>query len=263
MSLAPYSWLMLGGITVSLAMWSRLARRDGRLLTLYVAALAGAFLGAKAVYFLSEGYLHLREPDVWLQLATGKSILGGLLGGYGAVELAKRVTGYSGVTGDWFALIVPVGIILGRIGCLLHGCCQGIECRAAWFAVSDAYGHPRWPAVPVEILFNLLAVGGLYSIRRAGMLSGQHFHLYLIAYGAFRFLHEFLRDEPRLVGSLTGYHLGALAVLALGLVMFVRRRQQFRRLAPDEGPSANEHDERPLPQPRMNPARHSPNERVK
>jgi phosphatidylglycerol:prolipoprotein diacylglycerol transferase len=230
-SLTPYSWLMLGGITASLALWSRVARRDGRLLTLYLAALAGAFLGAKAVYFLAEGYLHLGEPDIWLQLATGKSILGGLLGGYAAVELAKRVTGYSGVTGDWFALIVPVGIILGRIGCWLHGCCQGIECLPAWFAVSDASGHPRWPAVPVEILFNLLAVAGLYCLRRAGTLPGQHFHLYLIAYGAFRFLHEFLRDEPRLIRSLTGYHFAALAVLAAGLVMFVRRQREFHRLA--------------------------------
>src|SRR5438309_11894638 len=123
-----YGWLMLAGIVVSIVFWSRLARRDERLLAVYVAALIGAFLGAKVVYFLAEGYQHLGAPDLWLQLATGKTILGGLLGGYAAVELAKRLVGYSGVTGDWFATILPFGIMLGRIGCWFHGCCVGRVC---------------------------------------------------------------------------------------------------------------------------------------
>jgi phosphatidylglycerol:prolipoprotein diacylglycerol transferase len=216
---------MLGGIAVSLTLWRRIARRDPRLLTIYLAALAGAFLGAKAVYFLAEGYLHLGAPDQWLQLATGKSILGGLLGGYAAVEAAKRLTHYPGVTGDWFALIVPVGISLGRAGCWISGCCRGIECRPAWFTVRDAAGHARWPAVPLEILFNLLALAAILWLRRARKLPGQHFHLYLIGYGAFRFLHEFLRDEPRVLGPLTGYQIAALAVLALGVERFLSRRR--------------------------------------
>jgi len=71
----------LAGIVVSIVFWSRLARRDDRLLLVYVAALLGAFLGAKIVYFFAEGYQHLGAPDMWVQLATGKTILGGLLGG--------------------------------------------------------------------------------------------------------------------------------------------------------------------------------------
>src|SRR6266487_510212 len=96
-----YGWLMLAGIVVSMCFWSRLARRDDRLQAIYVAALIGAFLGAKVVYFFAEGYQHLGASDMWLQLATGKTILGGLLGGYAAVEGAKRLVGYAGTTGDW------------------------------------------------------------------------------------------------------------------------------------------------------------------
>lgn len=225
MRVAPYGWFMLGSIAVSLALWRRLARRDPRLLTIYLAALAGAFLGAKAVYFFAEGYLHLGAPDMWPQLATGKSILGGLLGGYAAVEGVKRLTGYPGVTGDWFALIAPVGISLGRVGCWIDGCCQGIECSPGWFTVRDAAGHARWPAVPLEILFNLLALVTILCLRRAKKLPGQHFHLYLIGYGAFRFLHELLRDEPRVLDPLTGYQIAALGVLALGVDRFIRRRR--------------------------------------
>jgi phosphatidylglycerol:prolipoprotein diacylglycerol transferase len=219
-----YGWLMLAGIVVSILFWSRLARRDERLLTIYVAALIGAFLGAKLVYLLAEGYQHLGAPDMWLQLATGKTILGGLPGGYVAVEIAKRLVGYPGITGDWFATIVPFGIILGRMGCWFHGCCQGKVCDRAWFTVADAAGIARWPSVPVEILFNLAMIVVFLRLRRARRLPGQHFHIYLIAYGGFRFLHEFLREEPKVFGPVTGYEIAALAVAGLGVAGFVRRR---------------------------------------
>src|SRR5437773_4428025 len=116
-----YGWLMLAGIFTSILFWSRLARRDDRLILIYIAALAGAFLGAKLVYLGAEGWLHWHDENRWMVLATGKSITGALLGGYAAVEIAKRFTGYRSATGDWFAIISPVSIMLGRLGCVLHG----------------------------------------------------------------------------------------------------------------------------------------------
>jgi phosphatidylglycerol---prolipoprotein diacylglyceryl transferase len=221
-----YGWLMLAGIFVSILFWWRLARRDDRLLVIYVAALAGAFLGAKAVYVLAEGWQHFGAKDMWLQLATGKSVLGALLGGYAGVEVAKKLVNYTGVTGDWFALIAPVGIIVGRIGCLLHGCCLGKVCEPAWFTIADSTGVPRWPAVPVEILFNIAAMLIFFLLRKNHKLAGQHFHLYLIAYGIFRFVHEFVRATPRVLGDISGYQIAALAVAALGIAGFIRRRRR-------------------------------------
>lgn len=225
MTLSAYSWVMLGSIGLSLGLWTRVARRDRRLPFIYLAALAGALIGAKVVYFFAEGFLHLGAPDMWLQLATGKSILGGLLGGYAGVELAKYFMGYRLVTGDWFALVAPVGIMFGRIGCWIHGCCQGIACQPAWYTVRDRAGQHRWPAVPLEIAFNLLAVAVFLVLRNAKRLPGQHFHLYLIGYGSFRFFHEFLREEPRIALGLTGYQIAALAVLALGVFGFLSRKR--------------------------------------
>ena len=223
---SAYSWLMLGGIFVSIFMWTRLAKRGDGLLLIYVAALIGAFAGAKLVYVLAEGWMHFGAPDMWLQLATGKSILGALLGGYAAVEIAKRLVRYSRPTGDWFAIIAPMGIVIGRIGCLLHGCCLGSVCEPAWFTLKDAQGVPRWPAVPMEILFNMAAMLVFFVLRRRHKLAGQHFHLYLIAYGAFRFVHEFFRDTPRVAGAFSGYQIAALGVVGLGVIGFIRRRKQ-------------------------------------
>jgi phosphatidylglycerol:prolipoprotein diacylglycerol transferase len=223
---SPYGWLMLAGILVTICFWSRLARRDDRLLLVYVSALVGAFLGAKVVYILAEGWLHFGAPDMWLQLATGKSILGALLGGYLAVEIAKHAVKYEGTTGDWFALIAPVGIIIGRLGCLWHGCCLGRACAPAWYTLNDAAGNARWPAVPLEMVFNVGAIIVFFFLRRERKFAGQHFHLYLIAYGAFRFVHEFMRDTPRLFGAVSGYQMAALAVLVLGIVRFRQRQSQ-------------------------------------
>ena len=51
----PYGWLLLAGIAVSHFTWTRLARRDERLVLIYVAALFSTFIGAKPVYVLAEG----------------------------------------------------------------------------------------------------------------------------------------------------------------------------------------------------------------
>ena len=215
---------MLAGIFVSIALWLRVAKRDSRLVLVYIAALAGAFLGAKLVYLAAEGWLHWHDANRWIILATGKSITGALLGGYAGVEIAKSLTGYTSVTGDWFAIIAPVGIMLGRVGCMLHGCCLGRECAVGWFTMIDAYGLARWPAAQMEFLFNALALGGVLLLRRFRILPGQHFHLYLMAYGLFRFAHEFLRETPQILGPFSGYQIAALCLVGLGAIRFHGRR---------------------------------------
>ena len=218
---------MLAGIFVSILFWSRLVRRDERLVLIYIAALAGAFLGAKLVYLCAEGWLHWHDANRWVVLATGKSITGALFGGYIAVEIAKRMLKYKGITGDWFAIIVPVGIMLGRVGCFFNGCCLGRIFERSWFTINDADGVARWPAVPVEFLFNALMLGVILLFRWGRIAQGQLFHIYLMAYGIFRFFHEFLRDTPQIVGPFSGYQFAALGVAAMGAAGFIRRRNQL------------------------------------
>ena len=224
MTIAPYTWLLLAAVLISFFYWKRRARQDRRLVFIYGAALVGAFFGAKIVYLLAEGWLHLGASDMWPQLAAGKSILGALLGGYLFVEFAKRQVGYRQTTGDDFALIAPVSIGLGRVGCLLHGCCLGTICAPSWYTIPDADGLSRWPAVPVELAFNVISLAFFLFLRQRKILPGQHFHLYLIGYGLFRFGHEFMRATPRLVGPFSGYQFAALIVALFGAVCFWRRR---------------------------------------
>jgi phosphatidylglycerol:prolipoprotein diacylglycerol transferase len=61
-------------------------------------------------------------------------------------------------------------------------------------------------------------------MRWRKILPGQHFHIYLIAYGVFRFFHEFLRETPKVAGPLSGYQMVAAGVVALGTAGFLKRR---------------------------------------
>ena len=207
-----YALALLLGIAWGGVYWFRASKHDGRLTLIYAAGLAGAFAGAKHAYLFSEGWLHFHDPNRWLIWLSGKSIMGALPGGWLGVEIAKKTLGYRETTGDRFAMLLPVPLILGRIGCLSAGCCGGITC---------SLGH--WPSVEVEIAFQVVAMGALWLMRRKHWQTGQHFHLYLIAYGLFRFAHEFLRATPKPFWGLSGYQLIGIATAVAAIAAYRKR----------------------------------------
>jgi len=215
-----YPLLVLAGLAIGWAFWSRSARRERIDVTLYFAAAAGAFIGAKVSYLIAEGWMFWDLPDHWKILATGKSVLGAIIGGYLAVEAIKRLAGIGSITGDAFAAFVPLSLAIGRVGCMIQGCCPGRT-----FGQNPAW---RWPAQEVEFAFNLGCFLLFFWMRRKGVLPGQHFHLFMMAYGLFRFLHEPLRATPKLVGDLSGYQVLALILFGLGLNGFLRRRRDAK-----------------------------------
>lgn len=220
---SAYVWILLASVAITAAIWRRMSRKDPGLMTVYAVALPFAFFGGKLAFLLAEGWLHLCEPDPWPSLLAGKSITGALLGGYVGVEVGKVVARRPAPTGDWFAIVAPLGIMVGRLGCLFHGCCLGAPRAQSWFTVVSADGVARWPAVHAEILFNFAALLAALAMDRLRILPNQHFNIYLAAYGAFRFVHEFWRDTPRLAGDMTGYHLVSAAMVAVGVAGFVHR----------------------------------------
>ena len=206
---------------------------------IFVGGLIGMAVGAKLGYALAEGLWVADAPrasmSFWLQVLAGKTVTGGLLGAYLGVEIAKRRVGHVQPTGDAFAVIAPLSLMFGRVGCLFGGCCTGVAMQPAWFTVADASGVQRWPAVLVELAFNALFFGCAvaWTLRReqgaGSRWMGQLFHVYLVAYGAFRLAHEFVRDTPRVIAGYSGYQLLSVALILLGAVRFAQRS---RGLAP-------------------------------
>lgn len=219
-----YAGLMTAGILVSAVWWFAKSRHDSALLVVYLGALGGAFFGAKLAYIFSEVWFDWGREDFWMRLATGKSILGGLLGGYAGVEGMKKLAGYERSTGDAFALILPVGLLLGRTGCWLHGCCLGNPVGDEFLLhLQDRAGMVRWPAVPVEMAFLIGMLILILAFHRSGKLRDRLFFIFLAAYGAFRFIHEWMRDTPKWFGWFSGYQVIAFSMALIGIAMFGRR----------------------------------------
>ncbi len=226
-SFGLYAWIMLGGIVIGGWLWSRRWKKEPHLFGIYVGGLCGAFIGAKILYLVSEGYLHFDDENWLFYVASGKTIVGALLGGYLGVELTKKLLEHKKATGDWFAVIVPLSIAFGRVGCLRYGCCLGEKCDPEkWYAMVDKTGIARWPAVPLELGFNLLFLAAILPIKKAGVGKGQLFHAYLVSYGAFRLWHGFYRNTPDLIFGLSGYQLGSIGLILLGGIMGWRRHTQ-------------------------------------
>jgi prolipoprotein diacylglyceryltransferase len=171
-----------------------------------------AILGAKASMLWADGV----EVERWQQLAfSGRSITGGLLGGFLAAEASKPLLGYVLPPNDRFAAKLPFSIALGRVGCLFGGCCRGLP-HDGLLSIRYDDGVARWPTQLIELVFQL-GVGLVFVVAvRRGAWQARVFNVYLVVYGAFRFLIEYLRETPKLAGSLSRYQLLSLAMLLVG-----------------------------------------------
>jgi phosphatidylglycerol:prolipoprotein diacylglycerol transferase len=185
----------------------------------------GAFCGAMIASKLPYVLTHPHGPfclGAWLD--NGKTILGGLVGGYAGVEAAKALLGVKVKTGDSFAAPVAVAVAVGRLSCFVAGCCYGTVTSLPW-GMDFGDGRLRHPTQVYEFIFHLTAAAGLAWLKRRGMFRNQLFKLYILSYLAYRFATEFIRPEPRLLGPLTGYQIAALLLILVfaGLWAFDQR----------------------------------------
>ncbi len=145
----------------------------------------------------------------------GKTIVGGLLGGWLGVEVIKKLNGIRNRTGDLLVLPLCVGMAIGRVGCLIAGLADdtyGKATRLPW-AVDLGDGVGRHPVQVYEILVLTLIA---FAITRLGsqmtLRAGARFRIFLASYLGWRLVIDFLKPQP-LVGGLNLIQWSCLAVL--------------------------------------------------
>lgn len=197
---------------------------DDRVRWVVIGALIGGGLFARAAAIWQFTLTGSSLVDVWLY--GGRSVLGGLAGAYAGAVLTKRIVGYRHSTGELFAPAVAIGMAIGRIGCFLTEQI-GTTTTMPWgITVSPevaatipncpqcASGAPLHPSFLYEIIFHAAAFGVLWATRDR-LPEGQSFKLYLLAYGVFRLLVEFVRGNPELAFGLSGSQVFLLLTLPL------------------------------------------------
>jgi phosphatidylglycerol:prolipoprotein diacylglycerol transferase len=126
----------------------------------------------------------------------GRTIVGGLIGGTVSILIAKRIFNIKERMGNQLAIPITVAMAIGRVGCVLRGCCYGKETHLAW-GVDFGDHILRHPTQIYEIIFDIAMVIYL-SIRkrkRKGVKPGQLYSIFLNGYLSFRFVLEFIRVE--------------------------------------------------------------------
>jgi len=181
----------------------------------------GVILGGRIGYVLFYG-LKFWAGDAWYPLKIwegGMSFHGGLLGVAVAMALFAWRRGRSiGDVYDFTAPLPPLGLFFGRIGNFINGELWGKTTTVPWgFEVNGEVRHPSqlYEAALEGLL--LFAVLWWFTSRPRPRLAPSG--LFLIIYGAVRFLVEFVRVPDEHIGYLAGGWLTEGQLLSMPMII--------------------------------------------
>jgi prolipoprotein diacylglyceryltransferase len=225
----PTHQLFVGlGVMAAILVFVVEARRRGQTDEKVVYVVLGALVGGAVFMRLGTWMQHLdlREntslTEQWLY--GNRSVLGGLVGAWLGVHVAKRLVGYRVRTGDLFAPAVALGMAVGRVGCLLTelpgtptGTSYGISLDpAAAQRLGAPPGVPLHPSFVYEVVFHAVAFCVLWFwLRHRVTAPGETLTFYLAGYGVFRFLVELVRGNDVVWHGLTRPQLFLLVTVPL------------------------------------------------
>ena len=256
------TWVYILTMLVSVGVCSLLLRKfqhslaikPGQKIAIWIAAFAGAMIGAKLPFLLSDLFrAKAGAADGWsffsAWFANGKTIMFGIVGGYFSVELVKKALRIRVRTGDSFAIPVAIGVALGRLACFAAGCCHGTPTELPWgvhFSLIDSDPDIfRHPTQIYEFLFHSIAAVMLFAGYRrlykeerkipGGfdlVFWGNLIKAYILAYLIYRLFSEVIRPEPEIVLGLTVYQIAAILLIPIfGAVWGVDIFNRWQRLS--------------------------------
>lgn len=213
-----YSFFLFLAVFVGILVYvneSRKAKKMNENTFIAVGALIGATLGAKIPIWIMNYDLIISNWGNWHYVLSGRTIVGGLIGGPIGVVLTKKWLGITSERrGNMFAPAIAIGDSIGRIGCFLRGCCGGKETMLPW-GVDFGDGVMRHPTQIYESIFALIMFIYIMYLKKnkKNLKDGELFILFMNCYFIYRFLIEFIRVEKVVFLGLTVFQLAALGVL--------------------------------------------------
>jgi phosphatidylglycerol:prolipoprotein diacylglycerol transferase len=182
-----------------------------RIVLYLLAIFVPGMLGAKLYSILLHGGLRGADVELAGGLRYPGALLGLMLGGYFMRGLLPKGLGFARFA-DLFAPCFAIALAVGRVACLLKGCCYGSVSSLPWafryprgsipwHAHLEAGGVQWWSAVslpvhPLPLYFLLLEVGLvalLFWFVKRRAYDGQVALLFLALHGTGKFALEQLR----------------------------------------------------------------------
>ena len=197
-------------------------------------SIVGVILGGRLGYvlFYKPDYYFSHPLEIFAIWQGGMSFHGGFLGVLAAMAFVahrQRVNWWDLM--DFVAPLVPIGLAAGRLGNFINGELWGRVTDVGWGMVFRGAGSlPRHPSQLYEMVLEGLALFALlwwFSARPHP--RGQVSALFLLGYGAFRFLCEFTREPDAFLGFLAlGLTMGqwlCVPMIAVGVGLFSWRKR--------------------------------------
>ena len=205
----------------------KLGMSEDNLLTLMVCAIVGVVLGARIGYvlFYGDGYYLAHPLEILAFNQGGMSFHGGLVGLLIGGAVAARMTRIPFLTlADLGSIAAPVGLFFGRCANFVNGELWGAPTDGPLGVVfGGAAGMmPRHPSQLYEaVLEGLVIFCVLFALsrKRPPRPQGTFLGAFLVLYGIFRFLIEFVREPDVQLGYLWGGWLTMGQVLSAPLIV--------------------------------------------
>lgn len=227
--IASYSLFVLLGLIVAFVAFliysKKIKQINEKSFIIIAAAIIGGVLGAKIPIWIVNFDKIFNDPLNLELILSGRTIVGGLIGGFLSVLITKRVFKIKKRIGNAIAPSVCLGIAVGRIGCFLRGCCYGKPTNLNW-GVDFGDGILRHPTQIYEIVFCLIFFVYLHFKFKKDPKPGQLFQNFLLIYFIFRFLVEFIRVEKVIFLGLTAFQYVALMII---IFIIIKKTKFFKK----------------------------------
>lgn len=181
-----------------------------RVMDLGIWIIVSALAGAKLMLLITDFHQYTQSPRALIDLVRSAGVFyGGLIG---AIVVAfvymRRYRLPLWTTTDVFAPGIALGHAVGRLGCLMAGCCFGRPTTVPWAITftnpaaslnSDTpLGVPLHPTQLYESGAEAVILAFLLWAERKGRpFPGRTFWTYLLLYAVSRFVIEIFRGDPR------------------------------------------------------------------
>jgi prolipoprotein diacylglyceryltransferase len=193
-------------------------------------AATGALIGSRILAALENNpTFFFNSTNILYYYLSGKTVIGGVVGGIIGVEIVKKIIGEKNKSGDLFTLPLMLAIIIGRIGCLLTGVSDGTvgDTSLLPWAFDQGDGIARHPTSFYEIIFILFLYPVLNKLNKRGLFKeGELFKVFIISYLTFRYFIEFIKPVAVLAFGLSAIQIVCFITVLVYLYQLWKSRNQ-------------------------------------
>ncbi len=205
------------------------------------------------IFSYSFNDLHRFLTDFYLPNNGRKTILGGIVGLFFGIGIARLVLKFKYPILDTIAIALPISMAIQKMGCLMTGCCYGKPCQLPWAITYSEHGipyhsqlvngliepgriisHAVHPTQVYAIIAYLLIALIVLKTKNKFQVSGNRLFFAIALFAGYRFFEEFLRD-PNAGFFAPKFYFGIsllqwiIAGITIGLFLIIFTRERYSK----------------------------------